>query len=153
MSKASIRWKDFSHEYSSTAFNVEDPSGAAYDWAALEASVDAVVDAMEAVTYCSRGREQITVKAAIGTEVGPADEEAQRELGLRIFYQDDVTNAKYHVTVPGPRLDLMASAGFDVVDWSGAEMIALESAFEANVLSPVGNAVSIITGTIVGRRN
>jgi len=153
MSKASIRWKDYSDEYSSTAFEVATPSGGAYDIDALEASIDAVVDAMEAVTFCSRGKEQYSVVSALGTETRPADEEAQRELGLRIFYQDDVTLKKYHVTVPGPRLSLMASAGFDVVDWSGAEMVTLESAFEANVLSPVGNAVSIITGTIVGRRN
>jgi len=153
MAKASIRWKDFSDEYSSTAFNVEDPSGASYDWAGLETAVDAVVDAMETVTFCSRGREQITVKAALGTETRPADEEAQRELGLRIFYQDDVTLKKYHVTIPGPKLALMASAGFDVVDWGGTEMAALETAFEANVLSEAGNAVSVLTGTIVGRRN
>lgn len=153
MSKATIRWKDYSDEYSSTAFEVATPSGASYDWAALETSIDAVVDAMEAITFCSRGKEQVMVVAALGTETRPADEEAQRELGLRIFYQDDVTLKKYHVTVPGPRLSLMASAGFDVVDWSGAEMVTLETAFEANVLSPVGNAVSIITGTIVGRRN
>lgn len=153
MSKATIRWKDFSDEYSSTAFNVADPSGAVFDWDALAADVDAVVDAMEAVTFCSRGKEQITVKTALGTEARPADEEAQRELGLRIFYQDDVTLKKYHMTLPGPQLPLMVSAGFDVVDWSGAEMVALETALESNVLSPDGNAISILTGTIVGRRN
>lgn len=153
MSKASIRWRDYSGEYSSTAFNVATPSGATYDWDALAASIDAVGDAMEAVTFCTRGKEQVSVATAIGSDAYPVDEEAQRELALRIFYQDDVTGKKYHVSLPGPQLPLMVSLGFDVVSWSGAEMVALESAFEANVLSPDGNAVSIVTGTIVGRRN
>lgn len=153
MSKATIRWRDYSGEYSSTAFNLDDPSGATYDWAALEGALDAVGDAMEAVTFCTRGKESIAAQVTLGSDAYPTDEEAQRELALRIFYQDDVTGKKYHVSLPGPQLPLMVSLGFDVVSWSGAEMIALETAFEANVLSPDGNAVSIVTGTIVGRRN
>lgn len=153
MSKGSIRWRDFSGEYSSTSFNLATPTGAAYDWDGLEAQLDAVGDAMEAVTFCTRGKEQISVSAALGSDALPVDEEAQRELALRIFYQDTVTGKKYHVSLPGPQLALMASAGFDVVDWSGAEMAALETAFETNVLSEAGNAVTILTGVIVGRRN
>lgn len=153
MSLATITWKDFSNENSVTQFNLEDPSGAAYDWAALETSLDTVGDAFEALTYCTRGKEQINAQVALGSPAIPADEEAQRELALRIFYFDTTTGKKYQMSLPGPRLDLMVSAGFDIVDWAGTEMATLETAFEANVLSPDGNAVQIITGSIVGRHN
>lgn len=153
MGLVTVKWTDFSNEKSSTAFNVVDASGAAFDWAGLETQIDTIVDAMEAVTLCTRGSESVRQVAQLGTEVLPADENAQRELGLRIFYQDQVTMKKYHFTIPGPDLTLMVLPGFDVVDWSGAEMTTLESVIEANVLSPDGNAIQIITGTIVGRRN
>ena len=153
MSLATIKFLDFSDEVSTVSFNVATPSGAAYDWAALAASVDAVGDAIEAVTLCTRSKEQVNVALQAGSLARPSSESAQRELGLRIFYVDDTTQKKYHVTIPGPDVSLMASPGFDIVDWSGAEMVTLETDFEANVLSPDGNAVSILTGKIVGRRN
>lgn len=153
MSLATIQFLDISREKSSVAFNVATPSGAAYDWDALAAVVDTVADAIEAVCLCTRGPESLRVEMAAGSVATPSDDFAQRELGLRIFYIDTTTNKKYHVTIPGPDASLMVSSGFDEVDWSGAEMAALETAFEANVLSPDGNAVQITTGKIVGRRN
>ena len=153
MSLANIQYTDFSGEKSSFSFNVEDPSGATYDWAALETVVDGIGDAIDAVCLCTRGNDSIRVVTQVGSLSLPADEEAQRELGLRIFYIDDVTQKRYHFTIPGPDLSLMVEAGFDQVTWSGAEMIALAAALEADVLSPVGNAISVIDGHIVGRRN
>lgn len=153
MSLATIKYLDYSDEVSTVSFNVATPSGASYDWAALAASVDAVGDAIDDICLCTRSKEQVNVNLQDGSLARPSDTAAQREVGLRIFYVDDTTQKKYHVTIPGPDTSLMASPGFDIVDWSGTEMAALETAFEANVLSPDGNAVSILTGKIVGRRN
>ena len=153
MSKATIQFLDYSGEQSSVTFNMENPSGAAYDWAQLAADLDAVADAIEAVSLCPRGKDSLFIDVAAGSVSYPADENAQREAGLRIFYHDTTTNKKYHVTIPGPDKSLMAVQATDVVDWSGTEMAALETAFEANVLSPDGNAVQIDKGVLVGRRN
>lgn len=153
MSLANIQWLDHSGEKSSTAFNVATPSGAAYDWDALAAIVDGIIDVFEDVCLCTRGPESVRVELAAGAVTYPASEDAQREAGLRIFYHDTTTNKKYHLTIPGPDKSLMAVAGTDRVDWAGTEMAALETAFEANVLSPEGNAVSIDGGRLVGRRN
>ena len=153
MSLATIKFLDYSDEVSTVSFNVATPSGASYDWAALAASIDAVGDVIADVSLCTRSKEQVNVALADGSLARPVSTAAQREVGLRIFYVDDTTQKKYHVTIPGPDTSLMASPGFDIVDWSGTEMAALETAFEANVLSPDGNAVSILTGKIVGRRN
>jgi len=153
MSKVTLSYIDHSGEKSSVSFNVETPSGAAYDWAALAAVIDSVNDAIEAVTLCTRGPESIFVQLTAGSITLPTDEDAQREAGLRVFYHDTTNNRKHTLTIPGPDKSLMAAQGFDLVSWSGAEMVALESAIETNVLSRDGNAVSIDKGVLIGRRN
>lgn len=153
MSLATISYLDFSGEKSSVSFNLPDPSGATFDWAALVADLDGIGDLIDAVCLCTRGNDSLRVVAQVGSQALPADEEAQRELGLRIFYIDTTTQKKYHITIPGPNLALMVSAGFDQVDWSGTEMAALEAGLEADMLSPAGNAISVVSGYVVGRRN
>lgn len=153
MSLATIQYLDYSNERSSVAFNVADPSGAAYDWDALVAIVDGIGDLIDDVCLCTRGNDSLRMVVQTGSAAIPADEEAQRELGLRIFYIDTTTQKKYHFTIPGPAVALMVQPGFDQVDWSGTEMAALEVGLEANMLSPDGNAIQLINGYIVGRRN
>lgn len=153
MAKVTLTYLDYSREQSQVSFNVADPSGATFDWAGLATTIDAVNDAIEAVTLCTRGPESITVELAAGSDLLPADADAQREAGLRIFYTDQVNGRKGHMTVPGPDKSLMAQQGFDEVSWAGAEMSALESAIETNVLSRDGNAIQISKGVLVGRKN
>jgi hypothetical protein len=153
MALATIQYLDYSGERSSVSFNVEDPTGAAYDWDALVATVDGIGDLIDAICLCTRGNDSLRSVVQVGSVAIPADEEAQRELGLRIFYQDTTTQKKYHFTIPGPALALMVQPGFDQVDWQGAEMAALEAGLESDMLSPDGNAIQLINGFIVGRRN
>lgn len=153
MSLANISYLDFSGEKSSVSFNVATPAGATYDWDALVAVVDTIGDAIDAICLCTRGNDALRVVVQTGSQALPADEEAQRELGLRILYVDNVTAKKFHITIPGPDLSLMLNAGFDQVDWGETEMAALETALETNMLSPDGNAITITNGYIVGRRN
>lgn len=153
MSLATISFLDFSGEKSSVSFNLADPSGATFDWDALVAKLDGIGDVIDDVCLCTRGNDSLRVVAQIGSMAFPADEEAQRELGLRIFYVDTTTWKKYHFTIPGPNLPLMVVTGHDRVDWSGTEMAALETALEADMLSPDGNAIQLTDGFIVGRRN
>ena len=149
----SMGFLDFSDEKSSVSFPVATPSGAAYDFDAFVATLDAIGDAVEAISLCTRGKESVLVDVAAGSITLPADAHAQREVGLRIFYHDATTQKRYHVTIPGPDLDTVASQGYDNVDWSITEMATLETALEANMLSPVGNAIVIDSGRIVGRRS
>lgn len=153
MAKVTLRYLDFSREYSTVSFNLGDPSGAAFDWSAFAGVIDTVNDAIEAVTLCTRGPESVFVELAQGSALLPADEDAQREAGLRIFYSDTVNGRKGHMTIPGPDKSIMAQQGFDEVSWADAAMVTLESAIEGNVLSRDGNAISIDKGVLVGRRN
>ncbi len=149
----SMAFLDFTNEKSSVSFPCATPSGAAYDFDAFVVTLDAIGDAVAAVSLCTRGKESALVDVAAGSVSLPSDAHAQREVGLRVFYHDTTTNKKYHLTIPGPDLDLVATQGYDDVDWSITELAALETALEANMLSPVGNAIEIDSGRIVGRRS
>lgn len=153
MSKVVFSYRDYSAETSRTGVHMEDPSGGAYDWASLAAAIDTVNDAIEGVSKCVRGPESITVTLATGSSATPTDSEAQRENGLRVFYQDQVNGRKGNFTIPGPDKSLMGIQGTDLVDWTGAEMAALESAIETHCLSRDGNAIQILYGKLIGRNN
>jgi len=84
----------------------------------------------------------------------PTDPNAQRERGLRVFYTDDVTSKKYHFTIPGPDMTLVAQAGTDVVDHtSNVAAVALVAVLEAEMRSPDGNAITVTGMRTVGRAN
>lgn len=149
----SMGFLDFTNEKSSVSFPCATPSGASYDFDAFVVTLDAIGDAVAGVTLCTRGKESVLVDVAAGSVALPSDAHAQREVGLRVFYHDNTTNKKYHITIPGPDLDTIASQGYDDVDWTITELAALETALEANMLSPVGNAITVDSGRIVGRRS
>lgn len=153
MTLVNAQYLDYSGEKSSVAFNVVTPSGAAFDWAAWDLMIDGIVDTIDDVSLCRGGPTSARTQLSTGSQELPADEEAQRESGLRIFYYDTTTQAKYHLTIPGPEHALMAVQGQDQVDLTGTEMAALVTAFEANVKSPTGGAIEISKGVLVGRRN
>jgi hypothetical protein len=153
MAKVTLAYQDYSSEPSRTTMHFPDPSGATYDWAQLILDVDALNDAIEAVTLCERGPENIAVQLATGTSATPSDEDAQREAGLRVFYQDQVNGRKGNFTIPGPQKSLMGVQGTDLVDWSGAEMVTLESMIETHCVSRDGNAIQILFGKLIGRNN
>lgn len=153
MTLVSASYLDYSGERSSVAFNVATPSGATFDWDAWDLIIDGITDVIDAVSIMRRGPVHAHTLIDTGSLELPADEEAQRELGLRIFYYDVTTLKKYHLTIPGPELALMVISGTDVVDLTGTEMAALVTEFESNVKSPDGNVIEITRGAIVGRRN
>lgn len=153
MAKVTLSYRDYSSEVSRTGLYFADPSGAAFDWSAFAAAIDTVNDAVEAVTDCVRGPEAVSVQLAAGSSATPTNEDAQRENGLRVFYQDQVNGRKGNFTIPGPDKSLMGVQGTDLVDWSGTEMAALETAIEANCVSRDGNAIQILYGKLIGRNN
>lgn len=151
--KVSLRYKDYSGEKSSASWNAQEPSGAAFDitaWLALQTTIASAIDA---ITLGVRGPHTISWKETSGSESFPADASAQRESGVRVFYQDDVNKETYHMTLPCPDHDLLAETGSDNVDLTITEMATFVTAFEAGALSPDLNAVTVYAAKIVGRRN
>jgi hypothetical protein len=80
----------------------------------------------------------------------PASGFAQREQGIRFFYEDTEGN-KGNVTLPAADLGTYAVAGQDRVDLSDTDIAAMVTWLEANALSNHGNAITVNYGVIVGR--
>lgn len=85
--------------------------------------------------------------------VPPVSDAVQRELKWLVRYHDNITGRKHGYEIPAAmtaRLDPNDRAHAAIGD--AAEVDAFISAFEALVLSPNGNAVTVEEITLVGRR-
>ena len=118
------------------------------------ADVAALGAAILAVTDCTQAREVFNQHVDVKDPATPTDVMAQRESALRIFYGDDTTGEVYHISIPGPdwdSVDLLPNT--DLADLTDEPLATLVGAIEANGLSPVGNAVTVLRAVQVGRRN
>lgn len=151
-SQVSFTVRDHSDEYSAVQFNIADVDETT--WIATNAAIATIEAALTALTTGSLARKALTAFNEPVNDVTPANPYAQRETGLRLFYQDTVTSKKFHITIPAPDLVLVASPGTDNVDLSGVAVVnAIVSALEPVMLSPEGNPVNFYRGVIVGRRS
>lgn len=154
MAKASWSYRDKSREISNVEITVADVSAGGADFDAVMADVAALGAALLAATECVQAREIFNQAVDVKSPTVPTDVLAQRESGLRIFYGDDSTGEVYHVTLPGPdwdSIDLLPNT--DLADLADEPLATLVGAIEANGLSPVGNAVTVLRAVAVGRHN
>jgi len=98
----------------------------------------------------TRSIASVEVERSSGTL--PAAADAQREWATRFVYLDTVTNKKYSFTIPAP-VDSIVQEGTDVVDLGNALVAAFITVFEANCVSPEGNAVSVLSARVIGRNS
>ncbi len=154
MAKASWSYRDLSDEISNVEITVADVSAGGADFDTVMADVAALGAALLGVTDCIQAREMFNQAVDVKDPATPIDEHAQRESALRVFYADDVTGEVYHISVPGPSWDgIELEPNTDLADLTDAPVSALVTALEANGLSPVGNAITVLRAVQVGRRN
>lgn len=122
-------------------------------WVATNAAIATLQAALNALSLGSLASRTLTAFRESVDDTRPASSFAQREVGLRFHYIDDVTGDKYHFTLPCPDLDIVAEAGTDQVDLEEITLAAAVAAIEAVAKSPDGNAITITRGVIVGRRS
>ncbi len=154
MAKASWSYRDKSDEISNVEMSVADVSAGGADFDAVMADVAALGAAFLAATECVQAREMFNQAVDVKSPLTPTDVFAQRESALRIFYADDVTGEVYHVSLPGPdwdSIDLLPNT--DLADLTDTPVDNIVIALEANGLSPVGNAITVLRAVAVGRRN
>jgi hypothetical protein len=154
MAKASWSYRDKSDEMSSVELTIADVSAGGADFDAVMANLAALGAALLGVTDCTQAREMFNQAVDTKDPSTPVDEHAQRESALRIFYADDVTGEVYHISVPGPSwdgIDLLPNT--DLADLTDEPVAALVASIEADALSPVGNAVTVLRAVQVGRHN
>lgn len=154
MAKASWSYRDRSDEISNVELNVPDVSAGGADFDAVMASVAALGAAILAATECVQAREMFNQAVDTKDPTTPTDVHAQRESALRIFYGDDVTGEVYHVSIPGPDWDsINLFPNTDLADLTDEPLATLVAALESDAESPVGNAITVLRGVQVGRRN
>lgn len=154
MAKASWSYRDKSDEMSNVEMTIADVSAGGADFDAVMADVAALGAAFTAATECIQAREVFNQVVDAKNPATPTDVLAQRESALRIFYADDVTGEVYHVSLPGPdwdSIDLLPNT--DLADLTDEPIATIVTAIEANALSPVGNAITVLRAVQVGRHN
>ena len=154
MAKASWSYRDKSDEISNVEITVADVSAGGADFDTVMADVAALGAALLAATECVQAREMFNQAVDTKDPATPTDVLAQRESALRIFYADDVTGEVYHISLPGPdwdSIDLLPNT--DLADLTDSPLNAIVAALEANALSPVGNAITVLRAVQVGRHN
>ena len=154
MSKGLYVYRDWSKEISSFELNFADIAAGGANFDAVKAAVVDMGDAVLACTVCVDASEGLKQETAVPDPSVPADEDAQREVGMRVFYADDTTGKVNHFTIPGP--DKSACALIiesDLFDPTDEPLASLITELESSVLSPVGNAVSFLRAVQVGRNN
>ena len=154
MAKASWSYRDKSDEISTVELTIADVSAGGADFDTVMADVAALGAAILASTECIQAREMFNQAVDVKNPATPTDVLAQRESALRVFYADNTTGEVYHISIPGPdwdAIDLLPNT--DLADLSDAPMSGLVTALEANALSPVGNAITVLRAVQVGRHN
>lgn len=150
-SSVSFTVRDHSDELSTVTF----PIGAVDEtsWVATDALIATLQAAVAAATTGNIAFRTLTAYRQVIDDNRPLNPYAQREIGLRLFYSDDVTGKKYHLTIPAPDLIVMSQGGTDLIDLTGSLADPIVAAMQALMVSPDGNSVTVYKGLIVGRRN
>lgn len=154
-----ISWVDHSGEKTSQVlhFPAIVNSNAAGNIEGLATDVTGSYDIMKAgliaITRLNHLNARMGLKLDQSVESLPADQMAQREMAVRWSYVDDVTGQKYRFDTAGP-VDALIQSGTDVIDIvANAAALAFVALFEANCVSPLGNAVTMTGARLVGRRS
>lgn len=154
MAKASWSYRDLSDEISNVELTIADVSAGGADFDSVMANLAALGAALLGVTDCVQAREMFNQAVDTKDPATPIDEHAQRESALRIFYADDTTGEVYHISVPGPSWDgIELLPNTDLADLTDEPVAALVASIEADALSPVGNAITVLRAVQVGRHN
>jgi hypothetical protein len=147
----SLTFLDRSRETSVVALNI--PSITPINFATiLTGGIPvALSDAIATMSLCTPMVESVTLPVIRRAATTPTSPYAQRELAVRVSYQDNTTLTKYSVTIPGADLATLGQPDTDLISPANEVFAAFVAVFEADVVSPDGNAVTVLSGRIVGR--
>jgi hypothetical protein len=150
-SQYSLTFLDRSRETSIVSLNI--PSITPVNFAnILTGGIPAALsDAIATLSLCTPMVESVTLPSVRRPATTPASPYAQREIAIRVAYQDNTTLSKYSVTIPGADLANLGQADTDLIAPDNVVFAAFVSVFEGAVVSPDGNTVTVLSGRIVGR--
>jgi len=148
-----LTYNDHSNEKSTLSLHFAQIAAGGGNFDTVISSMNTVETAIDNMTLCDNSKQAFYDVLSVGEDT-PVSPWAQREIGVRVFFVDDVNGEKGHFTIPGPDLDsLGVVSGTDVLDITDTLEAALVTALEANALSRDGNAISVQRMVIIGRRS
>ena len=153
--KVTVGLVDHSAEPTKVSFHIpmlEDDNFAAL-FGPNTGSVDLIETAIETITDCNPTSTHSSITNNTDSGQAPATVTAQREVAFRFSYVDTVTGTDGHFDVPGPAVALYPDTGTDNVDLTNVTIAAAVLVWEANMCSPAGNPINIVSAKLVGRGN
>jgi hypothetical protein len=136
---------DFDSQKRQFSFDAAVVTAANHD--AEKAAHDALVAAIADVTLGEPDFEEFVAdREQVRPFVRSANSVAQVNIEWMVTYEDDVTLTQHNVRVPTADLEdeTLLTIGTNQWDPTDAKWVTFIAAFEAHVLSPLGNAVSVV---------
>lgn len=152
MGRITVRLRDYSDEYSSFSVPVADLQGTDV-WTVATGLASGLQTALGGAIRGTLVSITFSQGGVAEDDSRPASAEAAREQALRLFYRDDVENSRGTISIGTVDWGALAQPGTDIVPLDHAEVAPLVTWFEANMLSPSGNAIVIESAALVGRSN
>lgn len=148
-----VSFTDMSAETGTFSFYLPAIAGDGSNYAAILAARDAFLTVLDASFDGQIKEHKLYVDLTRVSNVKPSD--GDREEKIEIRYQDDTTIKIHNMTIPcRDKANWDWEANSDFADLSGGVVTAQDNfvaAFNTNVKSPEGNAVTIISIEKVGR--
>lgn len=142
--KITIRYNDYDGERSTAQATVAALTAANLD--AQEAAFLSFRDALAAITLGVRvGYSHIKDEQTVAPDTKASDPFAQREAKWLVRYTDGVASppTNHRMEIPCPDLQYLDTNNRGFADLTDPAVASFVSAFEAFILSPAGNAVTV----------
>ena len=139
-----MRIFDYSSEYGATGFNTADGITVADANALANAAAGLSIGTLTTVDIIT------TANAQTNAATVPTSAFAQRELKYLVRYQDNVNGRVFNHSIACADAAQLG-AGSDYLDISAGAAATFVTAFEAQAISPYGNAVTVLSIQLVGR--
>lgn len=147
--RATFSGLDYSREHTRTSGWMVDLS--AGNFVAQGTAIAAVTTAIQGVSLIDFDGAVYPAHVTTTETAPPAATEAQREIKWRVSIRDATTNKLSSMEIGGADTSLLV-ANTDLMDVSAGAGAALVTALEAELVSEVGNAITVEEVRLVGRR-
>jgi len=150
VSLASVSMLDYSNERSTVKVRIDQVTAGNYT--AQAAAVSALATAIGGITLGNIASRILTAEETFVTRTPPTDPAAQRETKWLVRSEDTVTHEIVRHEIPTANTALL-TAGSDFVNVFPTGVLAdFKTAWEAAVVSKMGNPVTLISLELVGKR-
>lgn len=153
--KLTVNMTDYSGEKTSTHFWLPNILADGTNYAAVLTAAQTLANGVLAASDCDGADAFLSVRALDGPGTTPTIVTAQREIGVRVQYTDDVNGRVGSFVVPGPLTTFYPPQGVpgDYIPLSNVIFAAFILVLEANAKSQDGNAITVTEGRLIGRNN